>query len=70
MIWIILYVICTIICCGIVLYTKNIEFEDSDSILVIMVSLVWPMYLVICILFGLGHCVRLLLTKIINNKRK
>lgn len=66
MIWGILYFICTIICCGIILYANDIEFKDNDSILAVMVSLVWPMYLVVCILFGLGHCVKLLLEKIIK----
>ena len=68
MIWIILYVICTAICCGIILYVNDIEFKDNDSILAVLVSLVWPMYLVVCILFGLGHCIKLLLEKIIKTK--
>ena len=68
MIWIILYVICTAICCGIILYVEDIEFKDNDSILAVMVSLVWPMYLAVCILFGLGHCIKLLLEKIIKTK--
>lgn len=68
MIWIILYIICTIICCGIILYTENIEFEDNDAMLAVMVAVIWPFYLVVCILYGLGHCIRLLLTKIIKAK--
>lgn len=68
MIWFILYIICTAICCGIILYVNDIEFKDSESILAVMVSLVWPMYIVVCILFGIGHCVRLLLEKIIKTK--
>ena len=68
MIWIILYIICAAICCGIILYVNDIEFKDSESILAITVSLVWPIYLVGCTLFGLGYCVKLLLTKVIKTK--
>lgn len=68
MIWIILYVICTIICCGIILYANDLTIDDSIVILAVMCSLVWPIFLVIAILYGLGHCVRLLLTKIIKTK--
>lgn len=68
MIWIILYVICTAICCGIMLYVSGISFCDSDVPLVTFASLAWPILLLICILYGLGHCVRLLLTKIIKTK--
>lgn len=68
MIWIILYVICTAICCGIILYVNDLAFNDDDAILVIISSIVWPIFLVLFILYGLGHCVRLLLTKIIKTK--
>ena len=68
MIWIILYVICTVICCGIILYVNNVSFYDEDVPLVVVGSLVWPILLMITILYGLGHCVRLLLTKIIKTK--
>ena len=68
MIWIILYAIGIPICLGLILYVENIEFKDNDSILAVMISLVWPMCLAVCTLFGLGHCVRLLLTKIIKTK--
>ena len=68
MIWIILYVICTAICCGIILYTENIEFKDDDSILAVIIAVFWPMYLIVCTIFGLGHCVKVLLTKIIKTK--
>lgn len=68
MIWIILYVICTVICCGIILYVNNLSFDDNDTILAIMCSMVWPIFLALFILYGLGHCVRLLLTKIIKTK--
>ena len=68
MIWIILYVICTIICCGITLYANDLAFNDNDTILAIMCSIVWPVFLILFILYGLGHCVRLLLTKIIKTK--
>ena len=68
MIWIILYVICTAICCGIILYANNTSFYDADAPLIVIGSLLWPILLLIIILYGLGHCVRLLLTKIIKTK--
>lgn len=68
MIWIILYIICTVICCGIILYTENIEFKDGDSVLAVIIAVVWPMYLIICTIFGIGHCIRLLLVKIFKTK--
>ena len=69
MIWGILYFICTVICCGILLYVKNITtIDDPLVILAVMCSLAWPIFLVIAILYELGHCVRLLLTKIIKIK--
>lgn len=68
MIWIILYVICTAICCGIILYVNDLTIDDYLVILAVMCSLIWPVFLVIAILYGLGHCVRLLLTKIIKTK--
>jgi len=70
MIWIILYIICTAICCGILLYTENIEFEDNDSILVVMVAIVWPISLAACTLYGLGHCIKLLLIRILETKKE
>jgi hypothetical protein len=68
MIWIILYAISIPICLGIIFYTENIELEDNNTILAVMVAIVWPMYLVVCTLLGLGHCIRLLLTKIFKTK--
>ena len=68
MIWIILYVICTAICCGIILYADNMSFDDVDAPLAVVASLVWPILLLFIVLYGLGHCVRLLLTKIIKTK--
>lgn len=68
MIWIILYVICTIICCGIILYDGNMPFYDAETPLAVVASLVWPILLLITILYGSGHLVRLLLTKIIKTK--
>ena len=50
------------------LYVNNLSFDDAETILAIMCSLFWPIFLVIVILYGLGHCVRLLLTKIIKTK--
>ena len=68
MIWIILYIICTIICCGIILYVNDLSFNDDDIPLTAVASLVWPILVLIVIIYGLGHCVRLLLTKIIKTK--
>ena len=68
MIWGILYFICTIICCGIILYVNDLTIADSVVILAVACSLVWPIFLMTAILYGLGHCVRLLLTKIIKTK--
>ena len=68
MVWIILYIICTAICCGIVLYVNELTLDDNNIILAILCSLLWPVFLILFILYGLGHCVRLLLTKIIKTK--
>ena len=68
MIWGILYFICTIICCGIILYVTDLTIDDSLVVIAVICSLGWPIFLVIAILYGLGHCVRLLLTKIIKTK--
>lgn len=68
MIWIILYVICTVICCGIMLYANDLTLDSSETILAVMCSLFWPIFLVLFMLYGLGHCIRLLLTKIIKTK--
>ena len=66
MIWVILYVICTAICCGIILYASETDY--SEAAFVSFCSLFWPALLALFILYGLGHCVRLLLTKIIKTK--
>lgn len=68
MIWIILYIICTATCCGIILYVNDLSFNDDDIPLIAVASLVWPILLLFVIIYGLGHCVRLLLTKIIKTK--
>ena len=68
MIWTILYVICTIICCGIMFYVYDLSFDDVDTILAISCSIVWPILLVLYVLYGLGHCIKLLLAKIIKTK--
>lgn len=68
MIWEILYVICTIICYGIILYVNDLSFDDPIIICVIMCSLAWPILFAFYILHVLGHYVRLLLTKIIKTK--
>lgn len=67
MIWIILYIICTIICCGIILYANEM-LDYSEAAFASFCSLFWPAFLVLYILYRLGHCVRLLLTKIIKTK--
>lgn len=68
MIWGILYFICTIICCGIILYVEDLLFDDPITVLVVTVSLAWPILLILYILCGSGHCIRLLLEKIIKTK--
>jgi hypothetical protein len=68
MIWIILYIICTAICCGIILYVNDVTFDDDDTLLLVVSSIAWPMLLLFIIIYGLGYCVRLLLTKIIKTK--
>lgn len=68
MIWIILYIICTAICCGIILYVNNMSFYDKDVPLAVFGGIIWPVILLITILYGLGHCIKLLLTKIIKTK--
>jgi hypothetical protein len=70
MIWIILYVICTAICCGIILYVNDLTLDDPIIVLAVMCSLAWPIFLILYVLYGLGHCVRLLLTKIIKQKEE
>lgn len=50
------------------LYIADLSFNDDDTPLITVASLVWPILLLITILYGLGHCVRLLLTKIIKTK--
>lgn len=68
MIWIILYVICTAICCGIILYANDLTLDCSEAAFASFCSLFWPAFLALYILYGLGHLVRLLLTKIIKTK--
>ncbi len=68
MIWGILYFICTIICCGIILYVTDLPSDEHLILLVVICSLAWPILSVFYGLYGLGHCVRLLLTKIIKTK--
>ena len=68
MIWGILYFICTVICCGIILYVNDLTFDDPIIVLAVTCSLAWPILLALYSLYGLGHCVRLLLTKIIKTK--
>ena len=69
MIWfVILYVICTAICCGIILYVNDSSLDGSEAAFVSFCSLFWPAFLVLFILYELGHCVELLLIKIIKTK--
>ena len=59
-----------IICCGIILYIENISFADPIVVLALFCSMVWPLLLLLVILYSLAHCVRVLLEKIINSKQK
>lgn len=68
MIWGILYFICTIICCGIMLYVNDLSFDDPIIVLAVTCSITWPILLALCVLCWLGHCVRLLLEKTIKTK--
>lgn len=68
MIWGILYFICTVLCCGVILYVNDPTFDDDDTPLLVVSSIAWPILLLFVIIYGLGHCVRLLLTKIIKTK--
>ena len=68
MIWGILYFICTVICCGVILHVNDLSFNNDDMPLIVVGSIVWPAWLLFIIIYGLGHCVRLLLTKIIKTK--
>jgi hypothetical protein len=68
MIWGILYFICTVICCGIILYVNDLTFDDDDAPLLVVSSIAWPILLLFIIIYGLGYCVRFLLTKIIKTK--
>lgn len=63
MIWGILYFICAVIDCGIILC-----IDEYDTDFTVFCSLFWPVHLIFFVLYGLGHCVRLLLTKIIKTK--
>ena len=49
-------------------YVYDLSFDDVDTILVISCSIVWPILLVLYVLYGLGHCIKLLLAKIIKTK--
>jgi hypothetical protein len=50
------------------LYVADLTIADSLVILAVMCSLFWPIFLLIAILYGLAHCVRLLLEKAIKTK--
>ena len=69
MIWGILYFICAIICCGIILYVKDTSFTDLIVVVpALFCGIIWPLLLVLVILYSLAHCIRLLLAKIIKTK--
>ena len=68
MIWGILYFICTIICCGIMLYVNVLSFEDDDIPLVVVSSTVWPILLLFIIIYGFGYCIQLLLNKVFKKQ--
>ena len=55
-------------CCGILLYITDLIIDDSMTILAVGCSLIWPIFLVLYVLYRLGHCVRLLLEKVIKTK--
>ena len=57
-----------VICLGVLLYTENVKFKDDVAMLAVIISVCWPIYLVACILLGLGHCIKLLLIKIFGTK--
>ena len=68
MIWGILYFICTVICCGIILYVNDIDINDAEIVLATMGGLIWPILLVLSVIYMLGYCINLLLQKIIKTK--
>lgn len=68
MIWIILYIICIAICCGVILYVNDLSCDDPIIVLAVTCSIAWPILLALYVLYGLGHCVRLLLEKTIKTK--
>ena len=68
MIWGILYFICTVICCGIILYVNNISLDDPEIVLATIGGLVWPVLLILSIIYMLGYCVSVLLRKITKTK--
>jgi hypothetical protein len=68
MIWGILYFICAAICCGIILYVEDVASTDPIIAVVLICSIIWPLLLLLVILYGLAHCIKLLLTKIIKTK--
>lgn len=70
MIYGIIYTIITIICLGILLHIYDLEFDDFDTILAILVSMLWIISVPIIILLGLGYCVKLLLNKIFEKYEK
>lgn len=70
MIWAILYFICMVVCYGILLYVSGdvTSYEPATTIMIWLMSLVWPVVLFYAIVHGLGYCIKLLLTKIIKTK--
>ena len=69
MIWAILYFIGIVICYGSMLYIYNdITFDEPEILIIWLLSLFWPILLIIAITHGLSYCIKLLLTKIFKNK--
>jgi hypothetical protein len=64
MVYGIIYTIVTIIYLGIILYVHDLEFDDSEALLAVLISLFWIISLPVIILLGLGYGVKLLLNKI------
>lgn len=70
MIWAILYFIGIVICYGTLLYVSGdvVSYESATTILICLMSLVWPIVLFYAIVHVLGYCIKLFLTKIIKTK--
>lgn len=68
MIWFILYVIGTIICCGIIIYVNDTNVDDPEIALTALGGIIWPVLLIFFTIYMLGYCVSILLKKITKTK--